>query len=495
MGKLLGAMFAFAALASAPVVLTACATGHITYDGGGGSAGSTSSGGTTSQGGTGGTTATTTTTTTTKTDGTCVGAEDCAALTDACNTGACINGMCGTLPSSDGAACEDGKQCTQNDTCYQGKCVGGALKSCASSNPCMVGICDVASDSCKEQPGNDGAFCNLQNSCIQQAKCLSGVCQPSQMTDCSFLNSDCADGVCDPNVGCKAIPKADGSACNDFKFCTVNDQCVQGACKGQPNMCGQPNNPCYIAVCNEAQQTCVAQPGNNGAACDDGNLCTGGETCSNGQCTGGVAANNGTMCDDGNGCTGGTTCSNGICGNPQSQIQQCVNGDQCCPAGCAGDTDCLWYVSGVQQNIPEAQLTGWQQCYKGLYADFSPSMSQILSQCSKSKLLLGCRQVGQTTFHTLAMGPRVDVIFDTGTGNTPHDANGVGWYYNDSYSWGFAPQGEPITRNSCDTTNTGNENRLCWHTGGGSINGGWRCGAATGLNGDTTWERIVYQAD
>jgi hypothetical protein len=344
-------------------------------------------------------------------------------------------------------------------------------------------------------PGNNGAFCNLGNSCILTATCISGVCQPNQMVDCSFLNTTCGDGFCDPNGGCKVVPKNDGTICNDNLYCTIQDTCVAGTCKGIPNPCGAPNNPCMIGTCNEAQQTCVAVPGNNGASCDDGNGCTAGETCSNGTCVGGQPANNGAACDDANGCTGGTTCSNGVCTNAQSNIVQCIDGDSCCPAGCAADKDCLWYVPGVQQNVPPAQLTGWTQCYAGLYADFSPSIATILSQCDKPKLLMACRQVGATNWHTLAMGPRADVTFDTGMGNTPHDANGVGWYFNDSYSWGFAPQGEPISRNSCDTQNTGSEDRICWHSGGGNINGGWRCGMNTGLNGDTTWERMVFEAD
>ena len=47
-------------------------------------------------------------------------------------------------------------------------------------------------------------------------------------------------------------------------------------------------------------------------------------------------------------------------------------------------------------------------------------------------------RVGDTV---AAHAPRTDVLFDTGTGNVPHDANGVGWYYNGNWSWGFAPQG------------------------------------------------------
>ena len=496
MGKLLGASLSVVGAALAALLLSAGATG-VTFNNGGGGTGTT----TTTTGGDGGGGeagsggATTTTSSTTKTDGTCVGAADCASFSDACNTGACINGLCGTLPSADGAACDDGKQCTQNDFCQAGKCVGGGLKSCSSSNPCMVGVCDLASDTCQETPGNNGAFCNIGNSCILTAQCISGVCQPSQMVDCSALNTTCGDGFCDPAIGCQVIPKNDGTLCNDNLYCTIQDTCLAGTCKGVPNPCGAPNNPCMIGVCNEAQQTCVATPGNNGASCDDGNSCTGGEACSNGKCVGGAPANNGAACDDQDGCTGGTTCNNGVCTDAQSNIVQCIDGDMCCPAGCGADKDCLWYVPGVQLDVPPSQLTGWTPCYSGLYADFSPTMATILQQCDKPKLLMACRQVGAANWHTLAMAPRVDVVFDTGTSNTPHDANGVGWYYNDSYSLGFAPQGELLSRNSCDTQNGSSEDRICWHSGGGSINGGWRCGAATGLNGDTTWERALFEAD
>jgi hypothetical protein len=53
------------------------------------------------------------------------------------------------------------------------------------------------------------------------------------------------------------------------------------------------------------------------------------------------------------------------------------------------------------------------------------------------------------------------------------------------------------SRNSCDIAGgeTNPELRLCWHTGGGNIQGGYRCGATTGLNGDPTWQRLVFHAD
>ena len=74
-----------------------------------------------------------------------------------------------------------------------------------------------------------------------------------------------------------------------------------------------------------------------------------------------------------------------------------------------------------------------------------------------------------------------------------HNANGVGWYFNNSWSWGYAPVGQMVNRNSCDV-NAGVD-RLCWHTSAGNINGGYRCGSNTGLNGSVAFERIIYQAN
>jgi hypothetical protein len=60
---------------------------------------------------------------------------------------------------------------------------------------------------------------------------------------------------------------------------------------------------------------------------------------------------------------------------------------------------------------------------------------------------------------------------------------------------GFAQGGDSVSRSSCDTANVNPERRLCWHTGGDAINGGWRCGTATGLNGNNGWERKIFQAN
>ncbi|NUQ75694.1 MAG: hypothetical protein HUU21_19290 [Polyangiaceae bacterium] len=459
----------------------------------------------------------------------CDDAADCAWFNDTCNVGSCVNGLCTKLPANEYGSCDDGLFCTENDTCVAGACAGGTPRYCPSLDSCHLGICDEDLKTCKNVAGNDGAQCEDGDNCTGAGICNQGVCNKGSPISCDIFTTACSIGVCDPAVGCVAMPVSegswcddgsfdpcsegqcqsgmcvslpinDGSWCDDGLFCTINDKCVAGSCSGDPNPCAPPENPCMIGTCNEFNWSCVAVPGNNGMACEDGNFCTGGEVCSNGQCIGGVPANEGMACDDANGCTGGTTCVNGTCENPQSEILMCSTGDSCCPAGCdlAQDADCLYWVPGVQQNVDPALLSGWSQCWSGTYTDGFPSLQNILAQCDKSKLLMACRPMGSPTYTLLAMGPRLDVLFDCGSqSNCTKQSNGVGWYYSSSYSWGFAPGGMPVNRSSCDYNDGSQQSpelRMCWHTGGGNINQGYRCGS-NDLNGGFNWERVVYEAD
>jgi hypothetical protein len=509
------------AFAAASLVVCACATGVSVDDGqgggpaGGGGAGGGTTVGTTSSTGAGGST------------GPCVMKEDCAALDDPCNVGTCINGTCEKTPANESGSCDDGQWCTENDACHLGACVGGTEKYCPSPDSCHLGLCDEAAKACASAPGNDGAACDDGDACTYAGVCSSGACLKGSPVDCSAFDSECGTGQCVPGVGCQTVPKNDGAPCkdpggtpcttgqcqagacigvptptgtpcDDGLFCTVNDACDGGLCSGQPNTCAAPGNVCMMGTCNEAAKTCIAVPGNDGGPCDDHNDCTTGDQCAAGACQPGVPANQGIACDDHDGCTAGTTCESGACTNAQSEITQCIDGDMCCPAGCATDHDCLYWRTGVQQNVDPAALIGWQPCWSGLYGESSPLVSTVLQQCSKAKLLMACRPVGAPTFTLLAMAPRADVLFDCGMDATcAHPSNGVGWYFSDDYSWGFAPAGEAVNRNSCDY-NDGSQTvaglRLCWHTAGSSMNGGYRCGANE-LNGDFGWERAVYQAD
>jgi hypothetical protein len=201
-------------------------------------------------------------------------------------------------------------------------------------------------------------------------------------------------------------------------------------------------------------------------------------------------------------CCAGQRCLSGVCstpppvcaalGGPCATNADCCAGNVCTGGACAVPP-ALFTFSGVASNVPVAELTGWTQCYSDTYANSATPVASILAACSQANLLLACRTTGSPTLTIAAHAPRADVTFDTGTLSVTHDANGVGWYFNNSFSWGFAPAGDAVLRNSCDVGNSDASLRLCWHTGGGNINAGYRCGASLGIF-DGTFERIVYQA-
>lgn len=292
---------------------------------------------------------------------TCVGPSDCAALSDACNQGTCVNGLCAKQPANELGACDDGLFCTDNEACTNGFCGGGTPKFCPGGDTCHVGMCDEANKTCSVAVGNDGAACADSDPCTQTAACDQGKCVAQSPKDCSFLDSTCAVGVCDPKLGCVQKPQADGSPCDDGLYCTVKDQCVAGSCKGQPNTCAPPGDVCMIGTCDEAQKTCVSIPGNDGAKCSTGNLCLSGETCAAGKCGSGVAANEGKACSPADKCQLGTTCAQGVCANPQSVITQCLPNDDCCPVNCDGagspDNDCKPAV-GIVGATPDPTWLG-----------------------------------------------------------------------------------------------------------------------------------------
>ncbi len=200
----------------------------------------------------------------------------------------------------------------------------------------------------------------------------------------------------------------------------------------------------------------------------------------------------------------------GTCPPGQAVLSIAANGTVTCDTnlnnrvttietGLLGVTD--YRPVGPQTNVMALQvaLGGWTICYSELYSPIpGGSLATILATCNKANLMLACRPVGTNTYAVLAQAPRADVIFATpADATTVHVANGSAWYFNNSYSWGFLRASDTANKNSCDFggANFTNESRLCWHTSGGNLNSGWRCGATEGLNGSTAWQRVVLHRD
>ncbi len=172
----------------------------------------------------------------------------------------------------------------------------------------------------------------------------------------------------------------------------------------------------------------------------------------------------------------------GICG------RACDDGVECIDGFCGG----LFTFEGILENTPEADIGGWRQCHRSTYGS-NNELNPILAACDGELIMYGCRQINQANWQLLAMGERVEVFRDTGDrNNNLNNHNGVAWYFSTGTSIGFVLPGTPVSRNSCDTARDQPQFRLCWHTSGNRMNGGYRCGARTGLNGAQDWERAIW---
>ncbi|MFN3200917.1 MAG: lectin-like protein [Bradymonadia bacterium] len=153
-----------------------------------------------------------------------------------------------------------------------------------------------------------------------------------------------------------------------------------------------------------------------------------------------------------------------------------------------------YFISGVGNGIPDLELLdgGFVPCYVNDYDDEESFIADIVAACDGDVLFMGCREVGEPDFRVGAMGEREFVLLDTADIRSPiNEHNGVNWYFSDDRSWGFAPEGGAVNRNSCDTNNLDDDDRICWHTGGRRMNDGYRCGSTR--SSGSNYERVVYQ--
>ncbi len=237
---------------------------------------------------------------------------------------------CAFVPLTEGE-CLDGDACTIGDHCEEGVCVGAPI-DCDDDNPCTDDVCDGLGG-CEFLPNqsdcDDGDPCTVADTCKDTA-CVGFK-----------LACDCTDS-------------ADCASLDDGNPCTGTLICSQGSLPYQCQVdvdtivhCDPPEGPdafCLASVCNPDTGKCQAVPDHEGLACNDGDVCTIGESCQEGSCTGGVPAN----CNDGNPCTDDgcdpvAGCSHIANDDPCQDGDACSVGDHCgdgqCQAGPAADCD------------------------------------------------------------------------------------------------------------------------------------------------------------
>jgi MYXO-CTERM domain-containing protein len=126
-------------------------------------------------------------------------------------------------------------------------------------------------------------------------------------------------------AGCGVL--SDGAACDDGNLCTTDDACSGGACVGGGSLSCNDGNACTDDSCSPATG-CVHA--NNTASCSDGDPCTVSESCHSGVCGGGSAK----TCTASDACHIAGTCSTGVgCSNPSAP-----DGTSCSGGSCVGGT-------------------------------------------------------------------------------------------------------------------------------------------------------------
>jgi hypothetical protein len=281
-------------------------------------------------------------------DGICIGISALCDDGNICTDDVCLelDGGCTHLPNFQ--TCDDDNACTIADLCEDKEC-SGVVVNCDDGNICTEDSCDPVAG-CLNQPIENP--CDDLSLCTDNDSCVEGVCIGAAI-DCGDDNT-CTDDLCDDGEGC--VYYDNQNSCNDGDECTIGDVCAGAKCQSGLLMDCNDNNPCTNDFCLNGNCTNEAI---DGGACDDGSSCTDNTTCVQGQCsgdaiscddgnictddscdpqTGCIYKNNNILCDDSNLCTDGDTCVQGSCaGGP---IVDCIDNNPCTTDGCEPDSGC-----------------------------------------------------------------------------------------------------------------------------------------------------------
>ncbi|MSQ84765.1 MAG: hypothetical protein EXR77_18150 [Myxococcales bacterium] len=205
--------------------------------------------------------------------------------------------LCSHTVAPDGVVCTDQNPCTEGDICFAGACTPGKKMGCDDLNPCTWDLCLPKEATCSALPMGPGTPCDDGNKCTADGGCQKGKCEGGTGTACDDKIS-CTTDSCDPVIGCSFKAVTNGNVCDDANLCTTTDVCTNGSCVGKKVNCDDLK-PCTTNTCDPLTAECSNAPFAEGAYCDDGSKCSQGETCQNVVCKGGA-----TMpCTDSNPCT------------------------------------------------------------------------------------------------------------------------------------------------------------------------------------------------
>ena len=324
-------------------------------------------------------------------DGACDDGNQCT-VNDVCTQGICLGEIdaCECLNKSDCAGFEDGNLCNGTLACLEGFCSVDpeSIPSCVAEgeNPCVTGGCNPFTGLCETTPANEGATCTDGDPCSTGDRCLNGLCVPKETTDCDDGNP-CTLDSCDSSAGgCVTFFHTD--PCDDGNPCTAGDVCSEGVCSGLispgcDTSCSgdedcEDEDPCTANICNPFG-VCSYPPNglcscNTPEDCEDGNPCTD-HTCTDSICS---SVNNSSSCEDGDPCTSGDTCLVGDCisGPPLT----CDDGNPCTANTCfEGECQTIFLLNPCEDgNL----CTSGDMCMQGICSPGAPVTCDDQNDCT-----------------------------------------------------------------------------------------------------------------
>lgn len=292
-----------------------------------------------------------------RTDADCDGSE-----LGICQTAACENNRCVEEQLPDGQRCDDDDPVTGEDACLDGLCAG-TVKDCDDElGPCLRAVFDPVSGECVVEPADDGVECDDGNACTQADTCDAGECQGGERKTCEALDDCHVAGECDPESGeCSEVAAPDGTGCDDGRVCTTGDACQAGSCTGEGVVCVD-DLACSLDSCQEAAGGCVSDMTDCACLvdedCDDGNACNGREHCDPGS----------KLCQAG---------STVVC--PES-------GDPCLQNTCVPETGACEPEAAPNGTACDdaSACTARDSCQAGECVGSSPVVCTALSQCHQA---------------------------------------------------------------------------------------------------------------
>jgi hypothetical protein len=203
---------------------------------------------------------------------------------DPCNDGICYPGTGCVLEAKTGfASCDDGDACTENDQCDYGECSGTPIE-CEQGQNCQKNVCK--NGNCEPTAAYDYEDCEDGDDCTQGDICQAGVCVSGPSIACLPAPGSCKQsGKCVAG-GCEWVNKADGATCEDGNLCTTGDTCKAGVCQsGTVKSCAILKSQCHKpGVCDPDSGVCNYDIFEDGTPCEDGNACSGDDSCQAGKC-------------------------------------------------------------------------------------------------------------------------------------------------------------------------------------------------------------------